>query len=165
VDKFRNFADMKRDIKKVLIVLLPLMLYNCESCMESFYALKIENKSDFSIYFYVAGVSMSPYTSLYPDTAIISTTEYVSKLDTNAIGRYGIDELDKYFAYLPQDTLSVFFFHADTLATYPWEQIRQDYNVLCRYDLSADDIKHLNYKITYPPSEEMGGMKMYPPYP
>ncbi len=68
------------------------------------------------------------------------------------------------FAMFPTDTMSVFFFAPDTLAKYDWETIRQEYKILVRYDLSHNDLKKLNWRIYYPPTEAMKDMKMYPPY-
>ena len=33
-----------------------------------------------------------------------------------------------------------------------------------RYDLSKADMEYLDYKLSYPPSPKMRGMKMFPPY-
>lgn len=71
-------------------------------------------------------------------------------------------KLDDYFNQLPQDTLSVFVFSPDTLRKYSWEDIRISYNVLKRYDLSIADLRILKLRVPYLPTNEMGGMKMYP---
>jgi hypothetical protein len=70
---------------------------------------------------------------------------------------------------ISSDTLSVYYFHSDTLAKYSWEEIRRDYKVLRRYDLSVEDVKKLYNKysvpeIPYPPDARMKDMKMWPPY-
>ena len=39
-----------------------------------------------------------------------------------------------------------------------------NYFVAQRYDLSLNDLKKLNWTITYPPVESMKDMHMYPPY-
>ena len=47
--------------------------------------------------------------------------------------------------------LSVFIiFHSDTMEKYTWEEVRDGYEILKRYDLSLDDIKRLDYTIVYP---------------
>ena len=76
----------------------------------------------------------------------------------------GFGKVEEIFKYLPKDTLSVYFFHPDTLAKYPWETIRKEYNILKRYDLSIEDMQLLDYEIAYPPTEMMKDIKMYPPY-
>ena len=71
----------------------------------------------------------------------------------------------------PNDTVSIFVFHSDTIRKYPWETIRDDYKILVRYDLSAEDINSMpraryggDYLIPFPPSPQMENMHMYPPY-
>ena len=52
---------------------------------------------------------------------------------------------------------------------YDWKDVRENYRILKRYDLSIKDLTILENSrgipvIVYPPSEIMKGMKMYPPY-
>lgn len=68
------------------------------------------------------------------------------------------------FSYLPQDTLSMYFFAQDTLNKYSWEEIQAGYKVLQRYDISLQDLIRLDYTIAYPPDERMKHIKMYPPF-
>ncbi len=63
---------------------------------------------------------------------------------------------------LPNDTLSIFIFHSDTVSSYPWQTIRTEYKILKRYDLSIADLERLNYKVSYPPDNRMENVKMYP---
>ncbi|NWO28348.1 hypothetical protein [Capnocytophaga sp. oral taxon 903] len=65
---------------------------------------------------------------------------------------------------LPKDTLSIFIFSSDTLNKYSWEEVRRDYKILKRYDLSYEDCVRLNFIVPYPPTPEMSRMKMYPKY-
>ena len=74
----------------------------------------------------------------------------------------------------PDDTFSVYIFHPDTVAKYPLEYIQQEYKVLVRYDIGADDYYKVpgtnrnKYKkwitIPYPPIPSMASVHMYPPY-
>ncbi|SQA93841.1 hypothetical protein [Capnocytophaga ochracea] len=68
------------------------------------------------------------------------------------------------FKELPKDTLSIFIFNTDTLNKYSWEEVRRDYKILKRYDLSIQDLELLDYKVYYPPTPAMSQMKMYPKY-
>ena len=71
----------------------------------------------------------------------------------------------------PNDTISVFIINLDTLKSYSWETIRDEYKIMVRYDLSADDIHSMEerdveaaYVIPFPPSPVMKNMHMYPSY-
>jgi hypothetical protein len=68
----------------------------------------------------------------------------------------------KIFAIPTCDTMRIFILSVDTVNKYTWEQIRLDYNILKRYDISLQDLKRMD--IYYPPSEKMKDIKMYPPY-
>lgn len=70
--------------------------------------------------------------------------------------------IDKMVAGLIVDTLSIYIFSRPSYKNTPWEILRSNYMVLKRYDLSIADLKKLNYKVPYPPTIEMAGMKMYP---
>uniref|UniRef100_A0AB33JEV0 Lipoprotein n=4 Tax=unclassified Prevotella TaxID=2638335 RepID=A0AB33JEV0_9BACT len=67
----------------------------------------------------------------------------------------------KGYKRIPSDTLMVFVFDAEKL-----EKKNPDAKIyfLARYDLSLEDLKHCNWVLTYPPTEAMKDVKMYPPY-
>ena len=48
------------------------------------------------------------------------------------------------------DTMRIFIISPDTLEKYSWEKIREDNNILKRYDLSRQDLDRLNWTIYYP---------------
>lgn len=50
----------------------------------------------------------------------------------------------------PSDTLSIYIFDGDTVNTYDWNQIKEGYKVLKRYDLSINDLQQMNWTVTYP---------------
>ncbi|MDR0420493.1 MAG: hypothetical protein LBH30_03460 [Prevotellaceae bacterium] len=64
------------------------------------------------------------------------------------------------------DTIRIFILSKDTVDKYTWEEIRQDYNIIRRYDMhiNNNDLKKLGYYIYYPPTEAMQNIRMYPPY-
>ena len=64
-----------------------------------------------------------------------------------------------------KDTLYVFIFEEDVLANHSWADVVDKNLVLQRYNLSLQDLQQLNWQISYPPSELMKDMKMYPPFP
>ena len=40
----------------------------------------------------------------------------------------------------------------------------EEYPVIVRYDLTINDLEELNYRVVYPPSEQMQSVHMWPPY-
>jgi len=60
--------------------------------------------------------------------------------------RYSYEEKFKY----SYGTLMIFILDSQVLKTTPWEKVQQDYLVLKRYDLGLEDLKRMNWTITYP---------------
>jgi len=145
-------------MKKIKLILLLFTLLALTACP------KVDYKHDFmfinnaghDIYVYLK----VPYEGdfIYPDTTIA----YVR---CGALFKSGAS-----FAYTynyrenEMDTLILFIFDADVFNTYSWEEIRDEYKILQRYDIKFGSIKALEYNISYPPDERMKNMKMYPPY-
>lgn len=153
--------------------------------------LKNESRHDIVVYwnsFYSA--YYPPNTATYPDTMLPKRYFYAPSegyyyeernLDSTEIHNpllfivgpgemshescFDGNPLESLYASLPHDTLSVFVLHADTVRKYSWDEIRDDYKVLVRYDLSKEDVKSFdNYTIPFPPTEAMRNMKMWPPF-
>ncbi|MCL2417576.1 MAG: hypothetical protein FWD02_06585 [Bacteroidales bacterium] len=51
-----------------------------------------------------------------------------------------------------------------TLKKYTWEEIREGYKILKRYDISWQEMEELNGMIFYPPTEAMRHIRQYPPF-
>ena len=51
---------------------------------------------------------------------------------------------------IPSDTMMVYVFDAHVLETTPWDSVKANYMVLKRYDLSLQDLKNMNWTVTYP---------------
>ncbi len=101
---------------------------------------------------------------IYPDTTLpqYNYMHQISEKKSHMIELYY--SLEKTYQIVHRDTLSFYIFHADTVKKYKWDEVRDGYKILKRYDLSLQDIKQLNKSVYYPPTEEMKNMKMYPPY-
>jgi hypothetical protein len=151
-------------------MLLGVTLFNkCECEGPSKYAVIHVNNAGFDIY--LGNKDGCPEMFFYPDTTISFNNK--ERLGCNKAQKYFYkdygDPIETIIDEIPSDTLSVYYFHPDTLAKYSWLEIQQGYKILQRYDLSIEDI-HLLYnkygvpEIPYPPDERMKNMKMYPPY-
>ena len=89
---------------------------------------------------------------------------YVASNSTNDSVLYNlvasIDCLHKLYT----DTISYYIIDEKVYKENGFFKVQLYYMVLQRYDLSEADMKYLDYKLTYPPSPKMRGMKMYPSY-
>ena len=165
---------MKTSLIKSILFSMVLLITcsSCERWLQKHYSLHIKNNSYFDTYcyFYLAWQG-GPDGVVYPDTLLYfdkSELVFIKNGDYFRTSRSASPIID-WVASLPKDTLSIFYFQADTINKYSWEEIRHDYKVLCRYDLSSEDIRLLYDKygipeIPYPPTAAMKNMKMYPPY-
>lgn len=110
----------------------------------------ITNNSDISIGYYVADGSL--YGNCYPDSLPQTDSLVVRKMEpgTRKVLLYNpCSTWNKFFKWLPHDTLSVYIFDSDSLECYPWNEIRDKYIVLKQYDLSLDDLKMVDFDIVY----------------
>ena len=126
---------------------------------ESFYIYSIENQSNKII---------TPYKATWPgymDT--ILPPKRPPSVTVQPGERYYFTSQVPYeeiFQQLPRDTMSFFFFDYEIFSSLDWEEIRDNRRFLKRYDFSLEDLKRLNWTVTYPPTEAMKDIKQFPPY-
>lgn len=103
----------------------------------------------------------------YPDTLLLVDEPYLG----NAISPSGRGHISymapryrNVYSQTKRDTLSFFILSPDTIAKYGWADVRENYRILKRYDLSFSDVESLDFTIYYPPTNAMRYMKMYPPF-
>ena len=148
-----------------------ILFSNCDWFPPSHYAILYENNADHDVYF--RSLNNIGVKTTYPDTTISFSKESMgSSLNarSHVFVNIGTLPIENYFSNIPSDTLSIFYFHPDTISKYSWEEIQHGYKILRRYDLSIEDMNLLfnnrygSHEIPYPPDERMKNMKMYPPY-
>jgi hypothetical protein len=162
---------MKMKSFVAILSVLGIMLFSkCE--LPRYNEIDYANNADYDVYFFAFGNKGKYLNTTYLDTIISfdkntlgSTIKAHSYIKVNI----GTLPIENYFNNIPSDTLSVYYFHPDTVAKYSWEEIQQGYKVLQRYDLSLEDLIKLKNKsgvpvIPYPPTAVMKDMKMYPRY-
>ena len=57
-----------------------------------------------------------------------------------------------------------YVFDPDTVNVYSWDELRAGNKYLKRYDLYWKDFYPLKHNVSYPPTDAMRDVKMYPPY-
>jgi hypothetical protein len=144
-------------MKQLKILALSFVALIFTACpMDYVNGFRFSNNSNTDVYIYLNAYD----GTRYPDTAVTSLRRgHLFKQGTKRSYEYGSSENDPWV-----DTLCLFIFDADTFNAYSWEEIQDGYKVLQRYDLSPENLKILKRQITYPPTEAMKTMKMYPPY-
>jgi hypothetical protein len=162
---------MKNKYYFAILMLYMLLFSNCGCFLPNYYAINFANEAEHDVYFYVLDCKGKYINTAYPDTVISFDKKYVGRIKSHSyfVDIIGTLPIENYFDKLPNDTLSIFYFHPDTLIKYSWSEIKTGYKILQRYDLSIEDVtRHKNKydvpEIPYPPDERMKNMKMYPPY-
>lgn len=131
-----------------LLILIVLMASCCEST-DIELTIRIDNNSNHAISTFIAlpndvGVA-------YPDTTLPFNE---ISMQTAAPGQSNYYDFgfsgEELFSTLPSDTMSVYFFSTDTLNNNTWEEIRENYLVLRRDDLTFEDLEAMDWSIDYP---------------
>ena len=159
-------------MKRIFFIASFPLILKLSGCMTSHtpYTYHMLNNADHDIFAGYGLKSSAPH--FYPDTTFEKLSNY-ELIKSHSYNFHHIKKpLDETIKIeTPVDTVSIFYFHADTVSKYTWEIIQHDYKILRRYDLSSEDIRTLyggkrgTYpEIPYPPDERMQDMKMYPPY-
>ena len=147
---------MKYLIESIILLFLLIMITACPEPGGHYFWFSNNYTSDVFVYLGVAPRELGG--CLYPDTS-------VSEIKCGVpFGKNESRDCSYNYEYHTNDTLCLFIFDANTVNSYSWEEIKTKYLVLQRYDISLSDFRKLNGQITYPPTEAMKEIKMYPPY-
>lgn len=134
--------------KSILFLVILFCAFKCKKPFDKDYPVDIQNNTDHSITFHVAGLGAE---HVYPDTALESTKPPMEVIPSGQTRTWSVRySFEEYFDRLPADKFSIYLFHLDTLNSNSWNQIISGYKILRRYDLSLSDLKNNNYRIAYP---------------
>ena len=150
-------------ITLVILITIGFFLMQCDFfVMDRRYGVRMENNSPRLIAGYAAIANSD--TPTYPDVTLPLSNKYLENVSSGRVATIyeGSLSWDRMFQLLPSDTLSLFVFSGDSLSRYPWQEIRNRYNILARYDMSLQDLKALDFKVPYPPDQRMQNMKIFP---
>lgn len=136
--------------KTIKISCLILTISSCTS--EGFFngwdsRFDVINQSDQKIYYQI---SLS-----YPDTSISFDNPYEPGTSHICLGNsqstfFIHNSWEAIFELCPSDTLMFFIFDSTTLVTKTWDEIKSNYLILKRYDLSYEDWENKNGDIIFP---------------
>ena len=148
----------------LFIIILCTQIQSCEDiAADKDFPLYVKNQSSHSIKVFFN--DDDNHLAIYPDTLISSVQDGIIEIlngEKEAVAGGSAPWESVFKVTVPNDTLSLFIFHSDTINRYTWSQIREDYNILKRYDLSLEDLELLDFEVPYPPTLEMEDMRMYP---
>ena len=144
---------MKKEVNNqywMMLILLAIVFVGCcPLAMDYQIKLDIINEADHSIGYYVADGNPDGICNpeSLPDTN--ERVVYDIKMEMGSGVLAHCRSWEQYFENLPCDTLSIFIFHTDTLNKYSWEEVRDGYKILRRYDFGKEDLENL-HELVYP---------------
>jgi len=147
---------MLKKFREILFIAIIFIAAGCPYLVESVDLITIQNYSNDTIRYYASYI--------YPDTSMSNSKPRLIRINPQNFGFLDSKKDWEKVLTPPNDTVSIFFLSESVVNTYDWDEVRNKYLILKRYDLSLDDLKLLKWTIHYPPTEEMKDMKMYPPY-
>ena len=146
-------------MKKMKILLLfTTMLFLGSTCNrekeDCHKTIHFNNNSEKAIY--VSSDDHYPDTLYFGHYSGLAANAIMSKIlakmssDRPLQNRDCLETIFKYGVQIPSDTLMIYIFDAEVLESVDWSVVVHNYMVLKRYDLSLDDLKKMNWTITYP---------------
>jgi len=125
----------------LIILLLVFCSTGCEKLADHTNFIRIHNYTNDTVQAY-AGYD-------YPDTMLCVEKPRLVMIYPNTQDG-GLESKTDWKDKLQSDTLIIFLLSKDTVDTYSWEEIKNDYKILLRYDLSINDLENQNWTIIYP---------------
>lgn len=168
-------------MKRLSLFLLPFIVVACSSpYWVDRVNIIVANDSDKDIACFFPRASDYPLEGypyhVYPDTTITFAKNFVQfpfKAKTEKEYKFiCYHNFAKVYEHYNTDTLSFFVFDNSIMTgkrSREWNDVAEEYDVLVRYDISLEDMRllsvsNLSVEISYPPTQKMKDIKMWPPY-
>ena len=146
---------MKKNIKIVIVPFLGLLMFMLTGCPENLDDPNIEfdywNQSEEEI-FIICAINQDSIQC--PDTLLSEINWMVDYPDLGVVLGAKSFKL-KGFSPPACDTARIFIINMDTINKYGWNEVRDSYKILHRYDLNLNYLRKLDYNIIYPPTDLM----------
>ena len=154
-------------MKHIYSLLIILFLGSINGCMEpGDTRVFLTNNSSIKISSFVADGFHSGFS--YPDTTLPSSLNDLcvrtNIADSCEIWAGTVATYKGLLATTQMGILSVYLFSQEAIDEYGWKSTLLNGLYLVRYDLTVDDLNTLIGRISFPPSDQMKNVKMYPPY-
>ena len=135
-------------MKVKLVFILVISSIFCGCPMDKWYSIMIVNNSSKDI---VVLPGYAKYgANEYPDTSLPNQKPsflFVRKNDYNFLD--ASFEWEKIINDLPADTLTIFYFMADSINILAWDRIRTNYIIIKRDEMSLSDLELRNWTLTF----------------
>lgn len=110
--------------------------------------INIVNNSDGDIY-YSLSFRYPDTITLYPNP---TSDSYTYRIEKNSEKKdFSRSCYEGEIKINPEEKIMYYIYSANTLETVPWDTVVKYYMILERYDLSVENLKSMNWTVTYPP--------------
>ncbi|MBO1734974.1 MAG: hypothetical protein DBY16_01625 [Coprobacter sp.] len=165
MNKQIKLLNYKKTVCCIFIITLSILLSGCpkyENNVNCHYSFDLINNSNKS--FYIT-LGTPAYHNSFKSALANKTNCWVDKNMRKPDLLFMTDCWESTFEQKHGlDTLIFYLIETDILEGRTEEEIKNNDLILQRYYFSFEDIKNLNFKITYPPSPDMKNIKMEPLY-
>ena len=160
-----------KTLKSISVVSIMLLSVFCVSCLpmegDDYFEIDFSNNSESELYdvvrysvYYESTGQYAREDGLYKDSSLY----YKKRFDANwKLNLFSFEEDPEKFLK-PTDTLTIFILDKEEYEGKTWSQIVDSAHFRQIYHLSGDDIRLLNARVPYPPTEIMRNMDMLPSY-
>lgn len=131
-------------MRKYLLTIASIFFLNgsCEKFSDRDYIIRVRNNSEQTV---------SVFAGYFPDTLlpeIKPNLKIISPWESKEIYDKEVD--DEKFERLKTERITVFVLDNDTLKTYSWGEIRENYNILKRYTFNNQELNDMGGAVIYP---------------
>lgn len=131
-----------------IAILLMLFASGCKKTDESIQEIRVENSTGKTV---MVTAGCTEYgMPLYPHTLLPAFRPTMIRIPP-----FDYDELEtskdweKLISHLPSDTLSIYIFDAVVVDTWEWSQIKEEYKLLKRMDVTIESLAKNRYIVRF----------------
>jgi len=127
-------------MNSLIITLLIFCIVSCDKLVDHAYIIEIDNNSNDIVWCYAS------YN--YPDTSLAVNKPLLQMITPKSYTKLASKK--EWKDVLPKDTILIYIFNKDSIATYSWDVIRTKNKVLKMYTLSIQDLEKQSWIVAYP---------------
>ena len=127
-----------------LLIISSILLLNgsCEKISDRDYIIRVRNNSEQTV---------SVFAGYLPDTLLPEIKPNLKDISSGKSKEiYDKEVGDEKFERLKTERITVFILDSDTVKTYSWDEVRENYNILKRYTFNNQELNEMGGSVNYP---------------
>lgn len=155
-------------MKNIILLITTILLFvSCEyeNTPDCHQIVTLTNNTNEHLYILTSfDNSLVDEIKYHPDPLLDPSTARIEALEKNSSMISGRTCFEVKLRNSTLGFMRVYFIDGVKLEASTWGKVLEDSLILKTYDLTLEDLQMLDYKISYPPTEDMKYIKMYPKY-